>query len=253
MLLRMTPKLGARYWISILIASMFGTNLGDLLLETFGLSALTSVFVILLAFGAVATVDRQTSRGSEASYWICLLLVRAAATIVADFSVARERLGYTAVSVALGALLTVLLLRRRRGEPTSPTRDLPSTNLLYWGTMLVAGSLGTVVGDGMGHAFAKVQIGVPVSALIASAALAILLGLRHRLAWAPETTYWIAVVGVRWWGTNTGDITKFLLSIWVSMAITGSLLALVLLVWRARPNVNEDEASGKGVALGASG
>jgi len=63
------------------------------------------------------------------------------------------------------------------------------------------------------------------------------------LAQPTAASYWIAVVAVRWWGTNVGDASKFLLSIGFSMATTGAVLVLVLLVWRQPPTRGVD-ASG---------
>jgi uncharacterized membrane-anchored protein len=240
MLLRMTPRVGIRYWVSILIASMLGTNLGDFLPDVVGLSALAGMCVLAVAFAAIVILDRLPPHGSEAFYWLAILVVRAAATIVADFTIDRQHLGYLPVSVVLAVLLATLVLLHRRDGPKPTSGDLPPTNAFYWATMLVAGSLGTVIGDGMGHAFGPVQIGVPVSVLLATLFLVAFLGARQRLNWTTAASYWIAVVGVRWWGTNAGDILKFLLSIWVSMAITGGALTVLLILWRSRPTVRDE-------------
>ena len=239
MLLRMSPKVGIRYWVSILIASMLGTNLGDFLPDVVGLSALAGMYVRALAFAAIVILDRLPPHGSEAFYWLAILVVRAAATIVADFAIDREHFGYMPVSLVFGALLSAFVLVHQRGGSKSTNGDLPPTDGFYWATMLVAGSLGTVIGDGMGHAFGPAQIGVPISALLATFFLVAFLGARHRLNWATTASYWIAVVGVRWCGTNAGDILKFLLSIWVSMAITGGALTMLLVLWRSRPTVRD--------------
>jgi hypothetical protein len=45
--------------------------------------------------------------------------------------------------------------------------------------------------------------------------------------------YWLAIVLVRWWGTNLGDISAFLLSLQVSLIGTAAMLGLILGLWRS--------------------
>jgi hypothetical protein len=98
--------------------------------------------------------------------------------------------------------------------------------------MFAAGILGTLVGDGLGHAFGPVSTGVPVSAGLATVAL-----ISARLTWRrllvrSVAGYWLTMVLVRWWGTNVGDITAFLLSLLVSLVGTAIVLGLILRLWR---------------------
>ena len=55
-----------------------------------------------------------------------------------------------------------------------------------------------------------------------------MLAIRARLNWTFGASYWIAIVAVRWWGTNTGDISKYLTSLPVSMAVTAAGMAALL-------------------------
>lgn len=242
MQLKVTPKVDARYWTAILIASMCGTNFGDFFPDELGLSAGASFAILALMFTAIVLVDGLLRRGSESCYWLAILTVRAAATIIADYTIGQKHLGYGLVSAVLALALSALIFVYRRGGPRGSTGDLPPTTGIYWSTMLMAGALGTVIGDGVGHAFGPVQIGVPVSAAMATVALAVVLGARAKLAWQSAASYWTAVVAVRWWGTNVGDILKFLLSIGVSMTATGVALALVLLIWREPVTRRGDDA-----------
>ncbi|WP_428395949.1 hypothetical protein [Lichenicoccus sp.] len=195
----------------------------------------------------MVTLDGLTKRGSEAFYWIAILIVRAAATNIADFSIDKQHLGYVPVGIVLALILAGLIVFYYRSGRRRVTGDLPPTNGLYWVTMLTAGSLGTIIGDGVGHAFHSVQVGVPISAGLSTIALALILSSRMRMSWRTALTYWVAVVVVRWWGTNVGDIVAFTAGLLVSLAITGTAMALILFVWRepatehdifARPEFN---------------
>ena len=100
--------------------------------------------------------------------------------------------------------------------------------------MLTAGTLGTVIGDGLGHVFSSVSVGVPISAGISTVVLATLLGIRARTILSSAVSYWIVVAAVRWWGTNVGDILAFVTSLSTSLIISGVLLLITLVLWRKR-------------------
>ncbi|WP_426440138.1 hypothetical protein [Bradyrhizobium genosp. P] len=211
---------------------MLGTNLGDLFPDILKLGSSVSLLAQTVIFFVIILVEHKTRNGSEAVYWLALLTVRAAATNIADLSVERAHLGYIPISGGLAALLAALVSLRRRTAPKYSTGDLPATDGLYWFTMLTAGALGTVIGDGVGHAFSSVQISVPISAVTATVALVLIFSIRARMAAAPAASYWIAVAAVRWWGTNVGDILAFLLTLPVSIVATGAVLTFILCFWR---------------------
>ncbi len=230
--LKVTPNVGPRYWAAILVASMCGTNLGDIIPDVFKMSAGAGLVMLAFMFVLLVSVERASARGSEAFYWIAILVVRAAATNIADYSIEQAHLTYLNVIVGLALLFIGLLVLQRRSTPKQAKGALPPSGGLYWLTMLLAGSLGTVIGDALGHAFNSVQVGVPVSAFMATLALLLIWTARTRLGWLGATSYWVTVVGVRWWGTNVGDVLAFLLSLIPSAAMTGSALAILLLTWR---------------------
>jgi len=242
MQLKMTPKVGPRYWTAILIASLCGANFGDIFPDVLGLSTGLGLLVLIALFVAIVLADRMTRQGNEAFYWLSILVVRAAATNIADFSIKEAQLGYVLAAAALAALLAGLLFVHRRSGPKPSTGDLPPTDGFYWLTMLTAGALGTVLADGMGHAFGPVSLGVPISAGMATLVVALMLGARAARRWTPAAAYWGTVVLVRWWGTNFGDILAFFIGLTVSMAATGLALVLVLILWRARGTNRSDEA-----------
>jgi uncharacterized membrane-anchored protein len=233
MQLKITLNLGPRYWTVIMIASICGANFGDVLPDILKLSTGLGLLVEIAMFAAIILADRMTRHSNEAFYWLSILVVRAAATNIADFSIAKAHFGYAPVAVTLAALLAGLILVHRGLGPKASTGTLPPTNGCYWFTMLTAGALGTIMGDGIGHSFGPVTLGVPISAGAAMLAMALMLGAQAALKWPTAVAYWITVVVVRWWGTNFGDMLAFFLGLPVSMAVTGAALAVVLFVWRA--------------------
>jgi uncharacterized membrane-anchored protein len=235
---KIVPTIGPRYWVSIMIASICGANLGDFIRDVLKLSDMGGLFMLALTFAVIVLANQWSRRGNEAMYWLSILVVRAAATNLADLGIGRMHLGYITVSACLAALLIAILALRRASSLQPVTCRLPCTNGLYWLAMLTAGSLGTVVGDGMGHVIHPITVGVPISAIIATGAVAFILRQKTRLdmASAGAASYWAAIVAIRTWGTNFGDIAAFLLSLPVSMMLSGLLLAGTLIVWREPSN-----------------
>jgi uncharacterized membrane-anchored protein len=224
----------------MLIASMCGANLGDFFPDLLKTSSTTELLFLAILFGSIVLAEALVKQGSELFYWLSVLVVRAAATAIADISIDRQHLRYVTVSAAFAGILAALVfVADRRSGPKPATGDLPATSGLYWFGMLMAGSLGTGIGDGVPHAFHSVQTGVVISAGMATAALALILGMRTGMNWTSGVSYWVAIVAVRWWGTNVGDAFAFLATLPVSLSVTGTAMALVLLFWRTRATVSE--------------
>jgi uncharacterized membrane-anchored protein len=231
---KIVPAIGPRYWVGIMIASICGANMGDFIPDVLKLSDLGGLLMLALIFAVIALANQWSRRGNEALYWLAILVVRAAATDLADLGIHRTHLDYITVSACLAALLVAILALRRASSLTPMTCGVPRTDGPYWLAMLTAGTLGTVLGDGMGHMIHPITVGVPISAIIATAAVALILTQKTRLdmASAGAAGYWATIVAIRTWGTNFGDIAAFFLSLPVSMMLSGLLLAGMLIVWR---------------------
>jgi uncharacterized membrane-anchored protein len=238
---KIVPTTGPRYWVSIAIASICGANMGDFIPDVLKLSDLGGLLMLALIFAIVVLGNQWSERGHEALYWLAILVIRAAATDLADLAIGRLHLNYITVSSCLATLLVAILTLRRTSPSESVTSDLPRVNGRYWASMLTAGTLGTVLGDGIGHVIRPITIGVPISGMIATGALALIFVQRTRLdrasaGAARAVSYWAAIVAIRTWGTNLGDIAAFLLSLPVSMLASALLLAGTLVVWRTPSN-----------------
>lgn len=228
--LKITPKIDARYWSIILFASMLGTNLGDLLPDNLHLPVAISLVLLLLVFVAILAVEKLSRRGSEGFYWLAILALRALATIVADTAIDRFKIGYAPVALVLALVLAAAVAANYRNSPPR-SENRPVITPAYWCMMLLAGVLGTILGDGVGHIITPAQLGVPFSALLATFALVTVLSWRAMSVWPGMKNYWVAIVIVRWWGTNLGDILRYLTTIHVSMAVTAAGMIMVGLLY----------------------
>ena len=235
---KIVPAIGPRYWVGIMIASICGANMGDFIPDVLRLSDIGGLLMLALIFTVIVFANQRSRRGNEGLYWLAILVVRAAATNLADLGIHRTHLDYITASACLAALLAAILALRRAASTPPVTCGLPRTNGLYWLAMLTAGTLGTVLGDGIGHMIHPVTVGVPISAIIATVAVAVILAQKTRLDMlsAGAASYWAAIVAIRTWGTNFGDIAAFVLSLPLSTMLSGLVLAGTLMVWREPSN-----------------
>jgi uncharacterized membrane-anchored protein len=245
------PETGPRYWTAISIASVFGANMGDFVARDLHLGHANGLPLLALVFGLILLAERRSPWRTEAFYWLAIVTLRTAATNLADLATHDFKLAYPWVIAALVALLVAVpllenraLAPARHGAATLPARGMPATILYYWATMLIAGTLGTAIGD---YIAGDLGFGLIKSSIVLAAILAVMLALRSRPAVATKPSYWCAIVAVRAVGTTVGDYLAgrrgLGLGLHVSTPATGLLLIAVLLLWRAPRAVPATAAS----------
>jgi uncharacterized membrane-anchored protein len=153
---RHLPALGPRFWTALCLASIFGANMGDFFARDVGLGHIKGVPFLAVAFALVLIAERFDRAAHEAWYWIAIVIVRTAATNLADFMCGDMKLSRPLVMAGLAVLLaivvTVAWLTWRSHKQTANDRPLVlRADTAYWVSMLVAGTLGTVMGDYFSH------------------------------------------------------------------------------------------------------
>jgi uncharacterized membrane-anchored protein len=232
------PRLGARYWIALCLASVFGANMGDFFAHDIGLGHVAGLPFLALALAAVFVVERFDRAAHETYYWLAIVIVRTAATNLADFLSVDLRLSKPWVMAGLAALLALSvaaawrLVWRQRPDNNDAQDNLLRADYGYWLAMLIAGTTGTVMGDFFSH---DLHLDNAVASLVLSALLApfFVAGAWRRL-W-PLPLYWATIVMIRAAGTTVGDLiaARHALGLPLSTAVTGVLFVGLLLLWRS--------------------
>ena len=239
------PTIAPRYWTAILVASMAGANTGDFFSHDLRLGHTRGILPLALAFALILWAERRAKVASQAYYWLAIIVVRTAATNLADLATQDFRLGYVVVVIGLTALLIVILLadRARGGDKSGQSiagRNLPATDGPYWAAMLVAGTLGTASGDFTAH-----HIGLGFGSVVLVAILIIVLLVALRRGMTPPW-YWASIVAARTAGTTLGDFVAnphgLDLGLPLSTACTCGLLAGIVLLWRDKSAIAMREA-----------
>ena len=241
------PALGPRFWGALCVASIFGANMGDFFAHNIGLGHVAGLPFLAVGFALVMLIERFDRTAHETYYWIAIILVRTAATNLGDFFAGDLRIARPLVMAILAVVLALVIAlawkTRWQSLRGGPKAAVLSADTPYWLGMLLAGTLGTVMGDYFSH---NLHLGNAVASLILSALLApfFVVGAR-RLVWSLPF-YWATIVMVRAAGTTVGDLTAARngLGLPLSTAMTGLLFVGLLILWRRRkPETIAAEAS----------
>ncbi len=202
------PGVDARYWTAITLASIFGCNLGDCFSFYAGWNHWIGLAPLALIFAALIFGETRSPRTTQAWYWGVVIVLRAAATNLADLATHTLEWPYGRVIVGL-AILQVLVawaVLPRLIPAASNQAGRPATNGWYWLSLLTAGTLGTAVGDWVAE---ERHIGTGYGTLLLSAIFVIVLALGRRSRWSTKAAYWLAIIAVRAAGTTAGDWLAF--------------------------------------------
>jgi uncharacterized membrane-anchored protein len=232
------PTINVRYWAAIVAASMCGANTGDFAARylhmghTGGLIPLASIFV------AILWAERHSRRPTELYYWLAIIVLRTAATNLADLATHDLKLGYIVVETTLaGLIVLVLVIDRLRGggkdeSPSTKHSSIPAADASYWLIMLMAGTLGTALGDWVAD---EIGLGLAVGSVVLLAILVVVLMISTRFGRSTKPWYWLSIVAARTAGTTLGDLVAnrhgLDFGLPLSTLCTSLLLIGILMFW----------------------
>lgn len=228
------PQLNGKYWIALMLASVFGANTGDFFADVLDLGHVSGLPVLAVLFVLILIVERYDKRQHQAYFWSAIVVVRTSATNLGDLAHDWRLDAHWVITVLALLLAAVVAVWRRSQVASAPARaDILATTTVYWLSMLLAGTLGTAVGD-------YCSFGLRLFPLRAAGVLALILALafaacrrRLRRESLHLGCYWLVVVLIRSAGTAAGDFLAQQLQLPLSTALSGLALVLLLLLWRS--------------------
>jgi uncharacterized membrane-anchored protein len=142
---RYTPWL---YWLSVVLVSVVGTQITDLLTDDMNISLYLSTLVFAVALGIIFivwnrsehTISMQNidTRNRELFYWAAILCTFALGTAAGDLATEALGLGFAWGSIVFGSLIAVIYLTWKFGV---------NTVLTFWIAYIFTRPLGASLGD----------------------------------------------------------------------------------------------------------
>jgi uncharacterized membrane-anchored protein len=237
------PTVDARYWTAISLASIFGCNLGDFVSLYLHWGHWLGLFPLAVIFAALVVGEHYSAHFTEAWYWAVVIVLRTAATNIADLATHTFEWPYPRVILGLTVIqaLVILPVLPRLVQSGSDRAGRPATDDWYWISLLTAGALGTAVGDWVAE---DLHLGTGGGTLMLGGVFAVILALGSRSRWTTKASYWLAIIAVRSAGTTAGDWLAFReepglsnglhLGLPLSTAFTCALFVGTLFLWSAR-------------------
>jgi uncharacterized membrane-anchored protein len=232
------PRIDARYWAGITMASVFGTNTGDWFAFRSGLGVLGGLPILAAIIGVACVLERRDNTKHEVWYWLAIILIRTGATNIADYVCGRRFLGVNRVAFSLALAVFIAAMAVLQRKPNAKP-GLPQTDANYWTTMLAAGVFGTAAGDAvLGSLGGPEAMGGVYASAILTTILAVLLlfgrGGRVQLLYY----YWLTICVARTAGTAIADMLAENESLNIGLVnstiISGIVFVAVLVLWRSR-------------------
>ena len=161
------------YWLAVVLLSIVGTLITDLLTDKLGVPLETSTIVfsiaLALTFGVWYIVEKTISVHSiitirrEAFYWLAILFTFALGTAAGDLSAEKFRLGYLNSLFIFAGLITIITIAHFtvKGILAAEHRH-QSTNavLAFWLIYILTRPLGASIGDYLSQAHADGGLGL---------------------------------------------------------------------------------------------
>jgi uncharacterized membrane-anchored protein len=225
--LKKLPQVTLVFWIMKIAGTTLGETGGDEFSQTLKLGYFDSTIALSVVFLFTLLLQLRYKKYNPFYYWTVIVTTSMAGTTISDF-MNRDAsskylqagvsqlgsgpqglgIGYPVGMAILGSLLAAVFLIWKR---TGLTFDINKINTfrgeaIFWTAILISNTLGTSLGDFLSDSSG---LGFTGAALLISAALVVLLGLRY-IAQIPNVLlFWAAFVLTRPWGASVGDyLTK---------------------------------------------
>jgi uncharacterized membrane-anchored protein len=234
--LKHVPSFGTKYWTALVLASIFGANTGDFLSDSLGLGHIAGLPILAALFALVLIAERFDSFKHTAYFWSAIIIIRTSATNIGDIGHdLRLKAPLVIAAFALALLTTILLwqahVASKKGNSPQGSNTL-STTQVYWFGMLLAGALGTVVGDYFSFGL---KLGTLNAALALGAPLALIFFLGRNGLLTNAFYYFLTVVFIRAAGTAAGDfVAHRFFGLPLSTLISGIVFVAFLVLWREK-------------------
>ncbi|GAA0545911.1 membrane protein [Paractinoplanes ferrugineus] len=242
------PEVTLAFWVMKIAATTLGETAGDLFAQTLKLGYFLTTMALFAVFVVTLVVQLRSRRYNPFFYWTVILSTSMAGTTMSDFmnrdtsylAAGTDALGWGPQGLGLGypvgaailvSLLIVIFVVWRVSGLTFAITDIDTFRgeALFWAAILVSNTLGTSVGDFLSDSSG---LGYAGGALLVTAVLAVLLGLKYVPAVPNVVLFWLAFVLTRPLGATAGDLlTKPVAKGGLDLGTLGSSVVLLTVLF----------------------
>ena len=228
------PEVTAFFWILKLLTTAGGESIADLLASD-GLLGMKPALALTSGLLLVAVlVQLAVHRYVVPIYWLAVVLVGIAGTLITDYIVRWLGVGEKAATAGFSLILLAIFAVWYATERTLSIHSINTTRreLFYWAAVMITFALGTAAGDLTAFAL---HWGFPLSIAL-YAVVFVAAGVAHlRFDANPILCFWLAYVVTRPLGATTADYLAFErslgalgLGLWpVSLAFGAAITGLI--------------------------
>ncbi len=199
------PEVTVYFWIIKILATTVGETAADYVNMTlgFGLKSTTVATLALLAVALI--VQMSVRRYIPIIYWVTVLLVSVAGTLVTDNLTDRYGVPLTTSTAVFAGLLVVVFGAWYAADRTLSIHSIHTRRreAFYWAAVLVTFALGTAAGDLISEKYA---LGYPLSLALFAGVIALVAVGRYAFGLNAVIAFWAAYIVTRPLGASLGDL-----------------------------------------------
>jgi uncharacterized membrane-anchored protein len=227
----------ARYWTAFSLASVFGAHSADFVAQYLQFGYVLAMLPFAAMLAVILIAGRRTNSVHQAYYWLAIVVIRAVTTNIADLGASDLALKKIWLITGLALILGVTLFFSSPSKFTDLGRQgtlgTQTTDTKYWTAMLVAGTLGTLVGDLLSFDWG---LGTACASIIQILLAAVLFVISVTNLFANISFYWLIVVVLCGASISVTDyFSHNIFGIPLSALVTGLLLIITLFFWKEQP------------------
>ena len=229
--LNKVAEISLLFWFMKIVATTLGETLGDYLSMTLQLGYLTGIYITLIFFLIVLSVQLTAKKYIPFFYWLVIIATTTLGTEISDFLDRSLNLGYTLGSLILflGLMLTLFLWYKKFNSlNVFPIID-KKKEIYYWIAILFSNSLGTAFGD---YLTDVVGLSYLNGAMVTAGIIFIVMILHYLTRINHVILFWIAFIFTRPFGATFGDfLTKPISNGGLDLGtLNSSIISIVLMI-----------------------
>lgn len=204
-MLNKVPQLTIYFWIIKIMATTVGETVADLLAVKLNLGLVVASLIVGVLLLIALFVQLRMHKYVPAIYWIAVVLISVAGTLITDNLV--DNLGVplwvTAVVFAIALCATFVAWYAVEKSLSVHTIKTRRRELFYWSAILFTFALGTAGGDLLAEG---AHLGYALSALLFAGSIGLVTLAYFRFGLNAVVAFWIAYVLTRPLGASLGDL-----------------------------------------------